>query len=55
MALHTVGGGAAENHVISWLGGSPSLGHALLLWFESLLASEMWWDRPVRGFYVEGA
>ena len=55
MSLHKEGGGAAESDVISWLGGSPALGHALILWLESLLASEMGWDRPVKRYYVEGA
>lgn len=55
MSLHKEGGGALESNVISWLGGSPALGHALPLWLESLLASEMGWDRPVKRFYVEGA
>ena len=55
MALYKIGGGAAESNVISWLGGSPELRRVLLPWLESLLASEMWWDRPVKGFHVEGA
>jgi len=55
VALYKIGGGAAESNDISWLGGSPELRRVLLPWLESLLASEMWWDRPVKGFHVEGS